>query len=243
MTLSGLRFALGFGLMVLAPALTSASGRYDPRLRFQTISTTRFDIHYHQGEEPQARRLARLAETVAAELDATLGRPSGRVQVILVDQSDLSNGWATPLPFNTIEIAVASPAGSSLIGNTDDWLRLVFVHEYTHVVHLSRGRGWIGGLRRVFGRMPLLYPNLYLPLWQIEGIAVHEESALTGQGRVPDRTFAPSPTSRRRSPGLSRSIARTAVLSTGHQARRSTSMGPTFTSSWSLDTARRRCGS
>ena len=175
--------------MILAPSLASASGRYDPRLRFQTISTTRFDIHYHQGEEPQARRLARLAEIVAAELDATLGRPSGRVQVILVDQSDLSNGWATPLPFNTIEIAVASPAGSSLIGNTDDWLRLVFVHEYTHVVHLSRGRGWIGGLRRVFGRMPLLYPNLYLPLWQIEGIAVHEESALTGQGRVPDRNF------------------------------------------------------
>ena len=172
-----------------AGALTSASGRYDPRLRFQTISTTRFDIHYHQGEEPQARRLARLAETDAAELDATLGRPSGRVQVILVDQSDLSNGWATPLPFNTIEIAAASPDGSSLIGNTDDWLRLVFVHEYTHVVHLSRGRGWIGGLRRVFGRMPLLYPNLYLPLWQIEGIAVHEESALTGQGRVPDRNF------------------------------------------------------
>ena len=37
--------------------------------------------------------------------------------------------------------------------------------------------------------MPLLYPNLYLPLWQIEGIAVYEESALTGQGRVPDRSF------------------------------------------------------
>ncbi len=184
-----LRSACFFGLMILASSIASASGRYDPRLRFQTISTTRFDIHYHQGEEPQARRLARLAEIVAAELDATLGRPSGRVQVILVDQSDLSNGWATPLPFNTIEIAVASPAGSSLIGNTDDWLRLVFVHEYTHVVHLSRGRGWIGGLRRVFGRMPLLYPNLYLPLWQIEGIAVHEESALTGQGRVPDRNF------------------------------------------------------
>ena len=183
------RAALLASLVILAPVLAFASGRYDPRLRFQTISTTRFDIHYHQGEEAQARRLAVLAETVAAELDATLGRPSGRVQVILVDQSDLSNGWATPLPFNTIEIAVAAPGGSSVIGNTDDWLHLVFAHEYTHVVHLSRGQGWIGGLRRVFGRMPLLYPNLYLPIWQIEGIAVHEESALTGQGRVPDRSF------------------------------------------------------
>jgi len=186
------RLALLFTVAIVAaavPSHASASGRYDPRLRFQTISTARFDIHYHQGGELQARRLAHLAEAVAAELDATLGRASGRVQVILVDQSDLSNGWATPLPFNTIEIALASPPGSSLIGNTDDWLRLVFVHEYTHVVHLSRGRSWIGGLRRVFGRMPLLYPNLYLPLWQVEGIAVHQESALTGQGRIPDRNF------------------------------------------------------
>ena len=130
-----------------------------------------------------------LAETIAADLDRTLGRPSGRVQVILVNQSDISNGWATPLPFNTIEISAAAPGGSSLIGNTDDWLRMVFAHEYTHIVHLSRGQGWIGGLRRVLGRMPLLYPNLYLPTWQIEGLAVYQESALTGQGRVPDRNF------------------------------------------------------
>ena len=176
-------------LAVLVPVLAWASGRYDPRLRFQTIATTRFDIHFHQGEEAQARRLVMLAETIAADLDRTLGRPSGRVQVILVNQSDISNGWATPLPFNTIEISAAAPGGSSLIGNTDDWLRMVFAHEYTHIVHLSRGQGWIGGLRRVLGRMPLLYPNLYLPTWQIEGVAVYEESALTGQGRVPDRNF------------------------------------------------------
>jgi dipeptidyl aminopeptidase/acylaminoacyl peptidase len=176
-------------LAVLVPVLALASGRYDPRLRFQTIVTPRFDIHFHQGQEAQGRRLAMLAETIAADLAGTLGRPSGRVQVILVNQSDISNGWATPLPFNTIEISAAAPGGASLIGNTDDWLRMVFAHEYTHIVHLSRGQGWIGGLRRVLGRMPLLYPNLYLPAWQIEGLAVYQESALTGQGRVPDRNF------------------------------------------------------
>jgi len=176
-------------LAFFPPLVAHASSRYDPRLRFQTISTPRFDIHFHQGEEAQARRLATLAERVAADLDKTLGPASGRVQVILVDQSDLSNGWATPIPYNTIEIMAAAPDSLSLIGNTDDWLRLVFTHEYTHIVHLSRGQSWIGGLRRVFGRMPLLYPNLFLPLWQIEGLAVHEESRLTGEGRVPDRNF------------------------------------------------------
>jgi len=176
-------------LLILLPSVAAPSDRYDPRLRFHTISTQRFDVHYHQGEEDDARRLAALAETIAAELDATLGPASGRVQVVLVDQSDLSNGWATPVPFNTIEITAAAPGAASTIGNTRDWLRLVFTHEYTHIVHLSRGRGWVGGLRRVFGRMPLLYPNLFLPLWQIEGVATYAESAMTGEGRVRDTSF------------------------------------------------------
>ena len=124
-----------------------AANRYDPRFRFRTISTPRFNIYFHQGEEALARRLARIAEEVAGKLRAELGAPGGRVHVILVDQTDLSNGWATPTPYNLIEITAAAPSGDSSIGNTDDWLRLVFSHEYTHIVHLDKARGWIGGLR------------------------------------------------------------------------------------------------
>jgi len=169
---------------VVLPSLADASTRYDPRLRFRTISTPRFDIHFHQGEEGRARRLAVIAEDTAERLDRTLGAPAGRVQVILVNQTDLPNGWATPIPNNVIEITAAAPGGGSLIGNTDDWLRLVFTHEYTHVIHLSRGQGWIGGLRRVFGRMPLLFPNVFTPLWQVEGMATFQETEVTGQGRI-----------------------------------------------------------
>jgi hypothetical protein len=167
-----------------AGGTATASNRYDPRLRFRTISTAHFDIHFHQGEDLPARRLAQIAEEVASLLEPRLGRPSGRVNVVLVNQSDLPNGWATPVPFNLIEITAAAPGGESMIGNTNDWLRLVFTHEYTHIVHLSRSRGWIGGLRHVFGRMPLLMPNLFTPLWQIEGIATYEETAVTGSGRI-----------------------------------------------------------
>src|SRR5574339_1218361 len=93
--------ALAASLLAACPAAALASGRYDPRLRFQTLSTPRFDIHFHQGEEADARRLAVIAEEIARAMDKTLGPPSGRVQVILVAQSDLANGWATPLPYNT----------------------------------------------------------------------------------------------------------------------------------------------
>lgn len=179
---TGALAGIACALLLLASSAAGAT-RYDPRLRFRTITSERFDIHFHQGLEDQARRLAGIAEEVAARLDRTLGRPAGRVQVILVDQSDLANGWATPLPYNVMEIAAASPPGESLIGNVEDWLRLVFTHEYTHIVHLSRAGGWIGGLRRVFGRMPLLFPNQFLPLWQIEGLATLQESG-GGTGRL-----------------------------------------------------------
>ncbi len=81
-------------------------------------------------------------------------------------------------------IAAAWPAGSEFIGNIDDWLRLVFTHEFTHIVHLDRSEGWARAVRAVFGRTPIAFPNLYLPTWQIEGLATYEESALTGVGRL-----------------------------------------------------------
>ena len=187
------RFARLLLLAVLSMAglggTAGAADRYDPRLRFRTFVTPSFFIHYHQGEEPLARRLAGLAEAVASEMAPRLGRPNGRVHVILVDQSDSPNGWATPFPYNVIEITAAAPRGGNVIGNTSDWLRLVFVHEYTHILHLDRSRGLFGLGRRIFGRHPLAMPNIFTPPWQIEGIATHYESRDTGEGRVPAGDF------------------------------------------------------
>lgn len=167
----------------------AASERYDPRLRFRTISTARFDIHFHQGEEAAAKRLAGLAEQVAVELEPKLGRPRRRVNVILVDQTDLPNGWATPVPYNLIEIVAAAPRAESILGNTNDWLKLVFTHEYTHVLHLERSRGWLSAIGRPFGRLPLFHPNLTLPPVLIEGLATYSESTSTHEGRVPAGDF------------------------------------------------------
>ena len=120
-------------LLVLPSASALASTRYDPRLQFRTLRTPRFEIHFHQGEDAAAARLAMIAEEVASALDRTLGAASGRVHVILVNQSDQPNGWATPVPYNLIEITAAGPGGESLIGNTDDWLRLVFTLSHIHI--------------------------------------------------------------------------------------------------------------
>ena len=171
--------------VVLAAAPLAAASRFDPALRFRSIATEHFVIYFHRGEERLAARLALIADDVRRRLEPTLGVPhQRRTHVVLADQSELANGWASPLPYNTIVIHAASPSGSEFIGNTDDWLRLVFAHEYAHIVHLDRSRGWSQVVRGVFGRMPLAMPNLFAPGWQIEGLATFAESDVTKNGRL-----------------------------------------------------------
>ncbi|MGE5244658.1 MAG: hypothetical protein ACM3SQ_10570 [Betaproteobacteria bacterium] len=107
-----------------------------------------------------------------------------------MDQTDLANGWASPLPRDVVFVTAAWPAASDSIGYEDDWLRLVFTHEFTHIVHLDRSEGWARFVRGVFGRVPLAFPNLFLPEWQIEGLATFEESRVTGAGRLHAGDFA-----------------------------------------------------
>lgn len=170
---------------VLAAGPLFAATRFDPRLRFRSISTEHFVIYFHRGEERLAARVARIAEETRLRLQPTLGVPmQPKTHVILVDQSELANGWATPIPYNTITIGAAAPSGSEVIGNTGNWLELVFAHEYAHIVHLDRSRGWSRAVRAVFGRTPIAFPNLLLPTWQVEGLATFEESRLTSMGRL-----------------------------------------------------------
>ena len=172
-------------LAVLAPIAIAAEGasRFDPALRFRVLATEHFVIHFDRREERVARRLAVIAEETWRSLERPLGvRPPPLTRVVLADQTEFANGFATPLPYDTIVIYTVWPSGSEFV--FDDWLRLAFTHEFTHIVHLDRSEGWARIARGIFGRTPYAFPNLYLPPWQIEGLATYEESAITGEGRL-----------------------------------------------------------
>jgi hypothetical protein len=180
-------------LLTLLMSLTLLTGaesaqdepRFDPNFRFRVLSTEHFRIYFHQDEESLARRLASIAEDTWRNLGQPLGvTPPAMTHVVLVNQTDLSNGWATPVPYNTIVVTAAWPAGSQFLGNVDDWLRVVFTHEFTHIVHLDRSMGWARLIRGVFGRTWIAFPNLFLPAWQIEGLATYEEGTTDGRGRL-----------------------------------------------------------
>ena len=169
------RWIKALGLLALMPLLMAAS--YDPSLHWSTLFTPHFAIHYHNGLAPMAHRLAGIAEDSRGRLvDYFQWQPEDRVDVVLTDHTDQANGAATIMPFDRIIIHSAPPYALAGLEDYDDWLRLVFVHEYVHILHLDKVEGFPEAVRRVFGRHLYTFPNALEPNWVIEGLATFEET-------------------------------------------------------------------
>jgi hypothetical protein len=158
-------------------SVVSAGIYHDPDLTWQTIESDHFRIHFHDGEEALAQRFWPKAEQVYAETCPFLNwYPLDKTDVVLSDESDLSNGYTRVFPYNSVILYVAAPDEINSLEDYDDWLGLVFRHEFLHVVHLDKVSGLPSSLHSVFGRHPLLFPNAYQPRWVIEGLATYAET-------------------------------------------------------------------
>ena len=167
--------------LLCARAAPAAAQPYDPAYHWRTLETPHFRIHFHQGEEDLARRVAATAERAHAVLSPLLGySPSSGTEVVLSDDSDLANGLTTPLPYDTIRLYATPPPEISELNAYRDWLSTLVFHEYVHILHLDHVEGVPQGLNHVFGK--LLAPNGLTPSWMAEGLAVlHEADGDPGQ--------------------------------------------------------------
>ena len=162
----------------------------DPGLRWRTLETAAFAVHFAERNRDQARTVAGAAERVLPRIIALLRwRPATRIHLVVLDSADFANGLASPLPFNYTMIFLSPPDEGELLQNRE-WLELVLTHELFHIVHLDMARGPALGLRRVFGRVPFFFPNALQPRWIAEGLAVHAESdAASSYGRLGNSQF------------------------------------------------------
>ena len=178
-------FSVVLAVSVLSAALATPSvAQVNPSHRWLSLRTEHFYIHFTQPVAPLARRIAADAERAYAQLSEELHPPRGPIDVVISDDADVSNGSATPFPTNRIIIYANPPVSETALRYTNDWGQLVITHELTHIFHLDRTRGvwWLA--QHLFGRAATVFPNLYDPSWLTEGLAVYEESKLTGAGRI-----------------------------------------------------------
>src|SRR3989442_7369635 len=142
--------------VLLAWGLRAEAQFVDPSLRWRTLDTEHFSVHFAERTLAQAQTVAEVAESVYPRVTGWLKwEPESRTQIVVLDSLDFSNGYASPYPFNFIGIILSPPDEGELLQNRE-WLELVLTHEFTHIVHLDQARGPADVLLRVLRPQPPL---------------------------------------------------------------------------------------
>ena len=174
-------------LSVLAVLLALSSGlqaQVNPAGSWRTLHSEHFRVHFRPGQDSVARHAVEEGERAYFLLSTELVEPRQSIDLVLSDAADFSNGSASIFPTNRITLLLVPPPGEPDLQNYDDWVRVVLVHELTHIFHLDRVKGPWRLVQSLLGRVPGAFPNIYQPSWVSEGIATYYESHFSGRGRI-----------------------------------------------------------
>ncbi|MCW8933176.1 MAG: hypothetical protein OQK98_00490 [Gammaproteobacteria bacterium] len=164
-------------ILFICAFYTSKSVAIDPRLDWRTVESDHFYIHYAEGYERLAQKTANSAEQAHKKLQSKINwQPADKTHLVISDETDSANGYATPIHFNRSVLFMAPPDSANSLEDFNDWLETLIIHEYTHVLHLDKVSGGAESLRKIFGRQFLFFPNLYQPNWFTEGLATYLET-------------------------------------------------------------------
>ncbi|AZZ35800.1 hypothetical protein CIK05_02950 [Bdellovibrio sp. qaytius] len=108
--------------------------------------------------------------------------PREKIVVILNDSTDSPNGFTTLLPYPYIMIYPVQAGRDDALSESAEWAKELFIHELAHIFQLYPAEDYYKYAKPFFGT--IVAPNLLLPLWWKEGMAVEIESRFTHQGRT-----------------------------------------------------------
>jgi WD40-like Beta Propeller Repeat len=161
-------------------------------LKWSQIKTPHFQLIFPSQISMIGNRTANVLETVYQPISQSLGVYPKPISIILQNQTTESNGFVTLLPRRS-EFFTTPPQDQNLLG-TNNWLDLLAVHEFRHIVQFEKARTGFGKFYHfLFGNTALAaMANLTVPNWFWEGDAVGVESSMTtsGRGRIPSFDMA-----------------------------------------------------
>jgi len=150
---------------------------------WKMIITEHFEIFYSAQHQDLGLYYSRIAEQSYKEITTVFTeKPIEKIVVIINDSTDVSNGFTTLIPYPYIMIYPVQVGPYDTLSESGEWAKELFIHELTHVFQLYPARGFYSWLKPVFGT--IIAPNMLMPLWWKEGMAVEIETRFSHQGRL-----------------------------------------------------------
>jgi hypothetical protein len=148
---------------------------------WKRIRTEHFDIIFTAKQQDLGLYYANQAEFAFENLSTVFTNRPKKIVMILNDTTDISNGYATRIPYAHIMVYTAPIGDHESLSESGEWARELITHEMTHILQFEPALSFYKFLRPLFGT--IVAPNLLMPLWWKEGMAVEMETQFSPQGR------------------------------------------------------------
>lgn len=154
----------------------------EPSLEWKVLSSAHFDLIYDAQQQELAELYLVRLESARTKLSSVWQKLPERLPVVLNDRTDLTNGYAAPIPYLHSMLFPSLPGPMESISELGDWAENIAIHELTHILTFEQKRGAVAFLANIFGS--IITPNMLLPRWWLEGVAVDAETRFSNQGRL-----------------------------------------------------------
>jgi hypothetical protein len=162
---------------------SSVEAQVPSRLRWQVLESDHFKVIYSEDQIQLAEKLLTDLEKGRLQwVPYFSAHQNKKLPVAIMDTLDVTNGFAAPLPYAYMGIYPVLPAPQDGIYEHQDWFYELAVHELGHLYTFETRTGAAKALHSVFGQ--IITPNIFLPRWWHEGLAVTGETYLSKGGRL-----------------------------------------------------------
>ena len=170
-------------LMFCSKSFAQIFGGNPTSLKWEQINTPIARIIFPRGLDTTSERINNIISFISAPMLNTIGVKSKKINVVLQNQTTISNGYVGLAPFRS-EFQLTPLQNSFELGSLS-WPDQLTIHEYRHVQQYNNFNVGLSKLMHdIFGEEgQALANNVSIPNWFYEGDAVYNETNVSKQGR------------------------------------------------------------
>lgn len=152
----------------------------DPNIEWKEIETDSAYWIFDAKHQELAKHYVLQFEQAKQQVFPLFKEEPRKPTMVLLDNTDLANGSARVTPHPFVTLRMVKPSAHSSIGEFKNPVSELLVHEYTHILNMEPVHGWMSPAYWIFGSVA--HPNMILPRWYTEGLAVYTESLISKDG-------------------------------------------------------------